>query len=180
MARAISTGTDCALLVSPHEESICDYFTVRATTVDAASVLAEPLPDDLDDPVILSPDSGAIELAEAVRDAYGSGTIDHFEKTRHSGTEVTITPSEVSVAGRDVVVVDDIIATGSTMTEAIETLTERGAQRVFVACVHPLLAGDSRSKLARAGVEGVYGTDTLERAVSVVSAAPAIATALDA
>lgn len=178
MARAISSGTDRVLTVNPHEESVCEYFSVPATAVDAASLLADPLPSGLDDPIVLSPDSGAIELAETVRDAHGTGTVDHFEKTRHSGTDVTLTPSEVAVAGRDVVIVDDIIATGSTMTEAIETLEERGAQRVFVTCIHPLLAGDARSKLARAGVEAIYGTDTLERSVSVVSAAPAIAEAL--
>jgi ribose-phosphate pyrophosphokinase len=175
MARAISTGTDRILTVTPHEETVCEYFTVPATAVDAASVLAEPLPKALTDPVVLSPDSGALTLAEAVRDAYGDGTVDHFEKTRHSGTDVTVTPSEVAVEGRDVVIVDDIIATGSTMTTAIETLTDRGADRVFVSCVHPLLAGDARSKLARAGVEAIYGTDTLERVVSEVSVAPAIA-----
>jgi ribose-phosphate pyrophosphokinase len=41
-----------------------------------------------------------------------------------------------------------------------------------------MLAGSARTKLARAGVEAVYGTDTIERVESRVSAAPAIAAAL--
>jgi ribose-phosphate pyrophosphokinase len=91
---------------------------------------------------------------------------------------VEIAPSDTDVSGRDVVVVDDIIATGSTMSEAVSILDEREARSVYVTCVHPLLAGNARLKLARAGVETVYGTDTIERPESQVSAAPAIADAL--
>ncbi|MFW5974217.1 MAG: phosphoribosyltransferase family protein, partial [Natrialbaceae archaeon] len=100
------------------------------------------------------------------------------EKTRHSGTEVEIEPSEAAVGDRDVVLVDDIVATGSTMSESVAVLDDRGASRVFVACVHPLLVRNAHLRLARAGVEAVYGTDTIERSVSEVSAAPAIADAL--
>ncbi|MFC6767410.1 ribose-phosphate diphosphokinase, partial [Natrinema soli] len=137
--------------------------------------LAEPLPDDLAEPVFLSPDAGAIDLAETVRDAAGAGEIDYFEKTRHSGTDVEISPSGIDVADRDVVVVDDIIATGSTMSEAVGVLQERNVERVFVTCVHPLLARNAVTKLSRAGVEAIYGTDTIERGVSAVSVAPTLA-----
>ncbi|OLZ42445.1 ribose-phosphate pyrophosphokinase [Natrinema saccharevitans] len=175
VARAISTGTDRVLTVNPHETAVCEFFEPTATAVDAAGQLADPLPDDLTEPVFLSPDAGAIELAETARDAYGTGETDYFEKTRHSGTEVEITPSDVDVADRDVVVVDDIIATGSTMSEAVGVLTERDADRLFVTCVHPLLARDAVTKLSRAGVEAIYGTDTIERGVDTVSVAPTLA-----
>ena len=175
VARAISTGTDRVLVVNPHKPWVCDFFDVPAEPVDAAPRLAEPLPADLDDPLFLAPDENALSLAETVRDAYGTGETDFFEKHRLSGTEVEIAPSDAETAGRDVVAVDDIVATGSTMSEAIAVLRDREAARVFVACVHPVLAGSARTKLANAGVAGVYGTDTVERAESAVSAAPVIA-----
>ncbi|WP_440772285.1 ribose-phosphate diphosphokinase [Natronorubrum sp. DTA28] len=178
VARAVSTSTDRVLTVNPHEKAVCEFFEPTATPVDAAGRLADPLPADLEDPVFLSPDAGAIELAETVRDAYGDGETDYFEKTRHSGTEVEITPSDVDVAGRDVVVTDDIIATGSTMSEAVGVLRDRGVGRVFVTCVHPLLARNAVTKLSRAGVEAIYGTDTIERGASAVSVAPALAAEL--
>ena len=176
MARAISTGTDRVITVTPHEPAVCDFFTVPATHVDAAAVLADPLPNDLVDPLFLSPDEGAIELAHTVRNAYGSGETDHFVKDRdYDSGAVTITPSDAAVEGRDVVLVDDIIATGSTMSESVEVLNERGVGRVFVTCVHPMLASNALTKLSTAGVEAVYGTDTVERAVTAVSAAPVVA-----
>ncbi|QLD85277.1 ribose-phosphate diphosphokinase [Natronomonas halophila] len=172
MAKAISTGTDRVLTVNPHEDAVCDFFDAPCESVDAAGRLAEPLPD-LTRPLFLSPDAGAIDLAETVRDAYGAGETDYFEKHRVSDTEVEIQPSDADTTGRDVVLVDDIIATGSTMSSAIAQLS--GPSHIFVTCIHPMLAASARTKLANAGVDAVYGTDTIERAVSAVSAAPAIA-----
>jgi ribose-phosphate pyrophosphokinase len=91
---------------------------------------------------------------------------------------VTVEPSDAPVQGRDVVITDDIIATGSTMAESVAVLDERGAGRIFTACVHPLLARAARTKLEAAGVERVYGTDTVERDVSAVSVAPVVASVL--
>jgi ribose-phosphate pyrophosphokinase len=178
VARAVSTGTDRVVLVNPHEASVTDSFDVPCTVVDAASRLATPLPADLTDPLFLSPDAGAVAIAESARDAYGRGDVDSFEKTRHSGTEVDITPGDADVAGRDVVVADDIVATGTTMSESVGVLTDRGAAGVYVTCVHPLFARNARAKLERAGVSAIYGTDTIERDVTATSVAPAVADAL--
>ncbi|GGJ08515.1 ribose-phosphate pyrophosphokinase [Halobellus salinus] len=180
MARAVSTGADRVVLVNPHEDAVADFFACHVTVCDAAGRLAEPLPGNLDDPLFLSPDAGAVGLAEAARDAYGGGEVDFFEKTRHSGIDVEISPSDADAAGRSVVLVDDIVATGSTMSEAVAHLSADGADRVFAACVHPLLAGNARLKLERAGIERIIGTDTVERDVSRVSVAPVVAAAVDA
>jgi ribose-phosphate pyrophosphokinase len=64
------------------------------------------------------------------------------------------------------------------MSEAVGVLAEQGATRTYVTCVHPLLAANAHTKLARAGVEAIYGTDTIERPTSAVSVAAALAEAL--
>ncbi len=175
VARAVSTGADRVVLVSPHEPSVAEFFDAPATVVEAAPRLAEPLPA-LTDPLFLAPDAGAVGAATAVRDRYGAGTTDHFEKARHGGDSVTVRPHDAATAGRDVVVVDDIVATGATMSGAIAGLDD--PRRVFVACVHPVLSRSARTRLARAGVTAVHATDTLERPCSTVSAAPVVAEAL--
>ena len=179
VARAISTGTDRVVLVDPHEPGVTEFFTVPTTAVTAAGQLAAPL-SGLTDPLFVAPDAGAIGLAETARDEYGDGETDYFEKERDYDTgETELTPSDAPVDGRDVVVVDDIIATGGTMSGAIEVLNDRGAADVYACCIHPVLAGAARTKLAAAGVEHVIGTDSVERAVSEVSVAPAVAAALN-
>jgi len=179
MAKAISTGTDRVVVVNPHEPGVTDFFTVPTETVNATAALADPL-EGLTEPLFVAPDEGATPLATTTRDAYGSGTVDYFEKERDYDTgAVEHTPSDAPVTGRDVVVVDDIIATGGTMSSAIEVLADRGAARVYALCVHPVLAGAARTKLAAAGVERVVGTDTIEQPISDVSVAPAVADAID-
>ena len=180
MARAVSTGTDRVVLVNPHEAGVAEFYDVPVDTVDAAGVLAAPLPADLAEPLFLAPDEGAVGIAETVRDAYGAGETDYFEKHRDRETgAVAVSPSDAAVAGRDVVVVDDIVATGSTMSESVAVLNERGAARVLAACVHPMLAANAVTKLRGAGVDRIVGTDTLERGCSVVSVAPVLADALE-
>jgi ribose-phosphate pyrophosphokinase len=179
MARAISTGTDRVVLVNPHEAAVAEFFDVPVATADAAAALAEPLAADLRDPLFLAPDEGAVEVATTVRDAYGAGETDFFEKHRDRETgAVTVSPSDAPVADRDVVVVDDIIATGSTMSESVAVLADRGAARVVTACVHPVLVANAVTKLRAAGVDRILGSDTVERGCSVVTAAPAVAETL--
>ncbi len=179
MAKAISTATDRVLLVEPHEPAVAEFFSVPTEPLEAAALLAEPL-SGLSDPLFVAPDEGAIELATTTRDAYGEGAVDYFEKTRDYDTgEIELTPSDALVEGRDVVVVDDIIATGGTMSGAISVLDRRGAGNIYAVCVHPVLAESALTKLSAAGVESVIGTDTLETAVSEVSVAPAVAAKLD-
>ena len=179
VARAISSSTDRVLLVSPHEPGIVDLFEVPCEAVDAASRLAEPLPETLSEPVFVAPDEGAVGIAQQARNAYGSGTADYFEKDRDYDTgEVSISPGNTDVAGRDIVLVDDIVATGSTMSEAVDALHGRDVADVYVVCIHPLLTGNARTKLETAGLAGIWGTDTLERDVSAVSVAPLLAARL--
>ena len=179
MARAVSTGTDRVVLVNPHEAGVAEFYDVPVDTVDAAGVLAAPLSADLAEPLFLAPDEGAVGVAETVREAYGAGETDYFEKHRDRDTgEIEVLPSNARVEGRDVVVVDDIVATGSTMSESVAVLNDRGAARVLAVCVHPMLAANAVTKLRGAGVDRIVGTDTLERGCSVVSVAPVLADAL--
>ncbi len=171
VARAVSTGTDQVVTINPHEPAVCGFFDVPCTAIDAAGQLAEPLPQ-LTDPLFLSPDAGAIDLAVTVRDAYGRGETDFFEKQRISDDEVEITPSDATTDARDIILVDDIVATGVTMSSAISQLTSPAD--IYVTCVHPLLVAGARTRLTTAGVEAIYGTDTVERAVTAVSAAPPV------
>lgn len=180
VARAIGVETDRVLTVTPHERQVCDYFDVPTTPVAGTRRLAEALPTSLEAPIFIAPDEGARDLARTVREAYGHGSTDVFEKRRLSGTAVEIAPSERDVTDRSVVIVDDIIATGGTMSEAIAALGDRAPESITVACVHPLLVGNARTRLATAGADRIVATDTIERSVSSVSVAPLVAEALRA
>ena len=179
VARALSSSTDRVLVVTPHEPGVIDHFDVPAQVIDGAAELAMGLPEALHDPLFVSPDEGARDKAAAVKERYGVGDVDHFVKTRIDPETVSQEPNETDPSGRDVVIVDDIIATGGTAAGAVELLHERSANQVFVACVHAVLAETARTKLARAGVADIIATDTVEGPASRVSVAGAIANHLE-
>ncbi len=185
-ARALATALNPFLqngrvhLVNIHAPSIMAHFQCHIENLDATALLAERIGSmGLADTVVISPDKGAMAMARTAADCLGC-ECDFLQKTRLSGTEVSMAPKEVAVKGRDVVIFDDMIATGGTMATAIALLRQQGASRVYLAAVHPVLTGSAILKLYRSGVEAVLATDTLDKGVSTVSVAPLIARALRA
>lgn len=184
-ARAMAVAIDAFLAegsriytVNIHDRSVLKNFSHEAEDLDAAPLLADEVGRmGLDDPVIISPDEGAVRMAKVAATRLGID-YDYLEKTRHSGTEVSMAPKEIDARGRDVVILDDMIATGGTMAQAISILKSNGAKRVYLGSVHPVLTGNAVLKLCRAGVESIITTDTLEKAVSTVSVARLIAEAV--
>jgi len=183
-ARAVVTALNPFLedgrvfLVNVHASSIISHFRCQAKNLDATTLLAEKIGSmGLKDVVVISPDKGAVAMAKMAASHLGAA-YDYLQKTRLSGTQVSIAPKEVKVAGRDVVIFDDMIATGGTMAEAVSLLRLQGARRVYLAAVHPVLSGSAVLKLYHAGVKAVLATDTLDKGVSSVSVAPLIAEAM--
>jgi len=183
-ARAVATALNPFLkdgkvyLVNIHAPSILSHFQCDAKNLDATSLLAERISSlCLKDPVVISPDKGAMAMAKTAAVHLGAAC-DYLQKTRLSGTEVSMAPKEIDVRGRDVVIFDDMIATGGTMATAIALLRQQGARKVYLAAVHAVLTSSAILKLYRSGVEAVLATDTLDKGVSAVSVAPLIADAL--
>ena len=98
-----------------------------------------------------------------------------MQKTRDRYTgQVGMERKTFDVKGKTVIVFDDIISSGGTIVAAAKILRELNPQRIFVACVHPLLIGDAERRILQAGVEEIVGTDSVPSSVSKVSLAPLI------
>lgn len=179
-SRAIASilRADSIAVINIHSEDVMRYFTSPARELDASELIGEYLASmRLDDPIIISPDYGAVEMAERVARIVGCDYA-AMKKERLGDEDVRISAEGIEAEGREAVIVDDIISTGGTVREAISILRERGARRVLVGCVHPVLVGDSLVKLYRSGASDVFGTDTIESPVSRVSVAKIIASHL--
>lgn len=176
VSRAIAAGCDRAVTVDIHKRTILDFFGGKAHGVTAVPQLAEELARWGVD-AVLAPDKGARDRA-----AQAAGLIDvpvdHLEKTRLSATEVTMAPKELDVRGRRVAIVDDLIASGSTMLTAAQQLKAQGAKAVYAACTHGLFTGNALPRLLSGGLDRILCTDTWlpgPCSCDCVSAAPAVA-----
>ena len=174
-------GLDIDLFVTVdfHNPKLLEDLKHRFENLSAMPTLANYLKKyDLDGAFSLAPDDGALDFVKTTSKILG-GEYGWLEKTRDKVTgQVTFKLDALDVKGKDAIVFDDIISTGSTMAYGIKALKEQGARRVYAACVHPLLIGDAREKILKNGALEIIGTDSVQSPVSVVSVAPLIAEAL--
>jgi len=175
IAQVLSRGISEIITVNIHEKGVMKYFGVPARNISLAGDIGNYIKSlNLNNPLILAPDEGALSFAEQVATA-GGWDVDHLEKTRLSGVEVQMAPKQVCATSRSVVIVDDIISTGGTIAAASGMLYQQGAKDVFAACVHGVLTGSAYIHLMTAGIRDVICSDTIERGCSKISAAEKIA-----
>lgn len=165
--RALSLYYDELYVFDLHNPGTLEFFPKRAVNLSPANAIARYFKKRLEDGIILAPDKGALERARAVAEILGLG-FSHFEKKRISPTEVKMTPVDVDVEGKNVLIVDDIISTGGTMIRAANLLREMGAGKVFVAATHGVFAEGAVERVSKA-VDELAVTNTIPTEVSKIS-----------
>lgn len=178
-------GADRVLAIDLHAAQIQGFFDIPVDHLYARPVMMEAVRElGVRNPLVVSPDVGGVKLARAYAKDLDTG-IAIVDKRRVSG-DTTISEHVIGdVAGRDVILVDDMVSTGGSIVDACRIVKEKGAERVYIAATHAVLAGDAVEKLNRAPVERIIFSDTipmrhngLERLV-VASVAPLLARAID-
>ncbi len=155
-----------------HSEKIVDFFRIDAENLSAMPILARHS-ETKDPDFLISPDEGGIErIKKAAREI--DLEWDYLVKKRLDAETVKIKPKNIDVEGKSVVILDDIISTGGTMTEAAKQLKKEGAEEVHAGCTHGLFAENALDRLEKV-CDSVFCTDTIEQERSEVSVAPLIA-----
>jgi ribose-phosphate pyrophosphokinase len=179
IARTLGTGVSKVITINLHKKTILPYFEVPAIDLSLAHAMADSIiAVPCTSPLILGPDTGAAQLANDIASA-GGWESDHLHKVRLSGNEVRMEPKIIPVEGRDVIIVDDIISTGGTLSMAASMLYQQGAQSVCTVCAHGILAAGAYTHLASSGIRRISSSDTIESACSRYSAAGIIADELN-
>lgn len=172
-------GIDILITVNVHQAKILSKFPFPAKTVSAVPLLAEYFKQKgFEKAFALAPDDGALWLVEEAKTILGGGW-GYLEKQRDLYTgQIAIKKETLDVHAKNVIIFDDVISTGGTVALAAENMMELGADKVYVACVHPLLIGDAEKRILESGVKEIVGTDSVPSHVSKVSLAPLISKAL--
>src|SRR3989442_15059292 len=151
-------GADRLLLLDLHAEAIEGFFDVPTDHLSPHRIVADHLRTlNLQHLTIVAPDAGGGRRAEAVANQL-QAPIAFGYKRRSADDEVEVIAVSGDVKGRDCVVVEDIITTGSTISKLAQALHKQGARRGLIAATHPVLTGDAVQRLRRANVEQVIDT----------------------
>ncbi|MFB9378928.1 ribose-phosphate diphosphokinase [Kineococcus gynurae] len=187
----VAAGANRVLAMTLHSPQVHGFFSVPVDHLHALRELATHFQgEDLSNSVVVSPDLGNAKPAAQFARLLGTG-VAAGAKQRFADDRVMIADVIGEIEGKDVIVLDDEIAKGSTVFELLDRLRERGARTVRVVCTHPIFAGDALDKLlAHPDIDEVVCTDTVPltrqipegvekpEGLSVISVAPAIAEAI--
>jgi ribose-phosphate pyrophosphokinase len=180
----VTAGVNRVLTLTLHSPQVHGFFSVPVDHLHALRELASHFRGrDLSRAIVVSPDLGNARSAAAFARRLGV-PVAAGAKERISDTQVSITTIIGDVAGRDVIVLDDEIARGTTIFELLDRLREQGARSIAVACTHGLFIDSALEKLAATDVTEIVCTNSVpipaaDPKLRVLSVAPALAEAIN-
>ncbi len=182
----VTAGADRVLAMALHSPQVHGFFSVPVDHLHALAELAGHFRKlDLSNTVVVSPDLG--NAKDAAQFARMLGTdVAAAAKQRVSDDKVIISAVIGDVEGRDVIVLDDEIAKGTSVIELLDHLAPRGVRSVRVACTHGLFGAGALERLqARSDILEIVCTNTVPippakrvPKLTVLSIAPAFAEAI--
>jgi ribose-phosphate pyrophosphokinase len=161
-ANLIATaGADRVLTIDLHAAQIQGFFDIPVDNLYAEPVLSSYWIDrKLPNLVLVSPDVGNTKRAGAYARRLG-GELAIINKRRVSGKTVEVGQIIGEVKGKTVLMMDDMISTAGTITQAARLCREHGAEQIFVGATHPVLCGPAVERLREAPIDEVVVTDTI-------------------
>jgi len=180
----VTAGVNRVLTLTLHSPEVHGFFSVPVDHLHALRELADHFRTrDLSRAVVLSPDLGYAKSAAAFARRLGL-PVAAGAKQRFSDSKVSISAIIGKDADRDVIIVDDEIARGTTVLELLSVLRRQEVRSISIACTHGLFADGALEKLAAAeDVTEIVSTNSVPVPVShpkltVLSVAPALAEAI--
>jgi ribose-phosphate pyrophosphokinase len=156
-----AAGFDRVLTVDLHAQQLQGFFDLPVDHLTALPVQIEYLKSlNLIDPVVVSPDTGSIKLADKVSKELGA-KLAIIDKRRLGDSLTSVANVIGEIGARPAILVDDMITTAGSMTNAIKTAREFGATRVIPVCTHPVLCGDAFERLSSVKLDTLVVTDTI-------------------
>ncbi|MGZ3690259.1 MAG: ribose-phosphate pyrophosphokinase [Pseudobdellovibrio sp.] len=189
MADLLTTaGADRVVSVDLHAAQIQGFFNCPFDHLFATPTLARAFKDEIgqgEDIVTVSPDAGGVERARAFAKRIDS-SLAIIDKRRSGPNEAKAMHLIGDVTNKTAVIVDDMIDTAGTLTQAVDSLLKNGAKRVFAVCTHPVFSGPAISRIVESKLEKVFVTDTIPLSeaaknsgkIKVISVAPVLAEAI--
>jgi ribose-phosphate pyrophosphokinase len=155
-------GADRIITVDLHSAQIQGYFDIPLDHLYASPVIIRTLKTlNIDSMTIAAPDVGGVKTARSYARRLGASLV-LVDKRRpqHNVAEIVHIIGEVK--GKNIIIVDDMIDTGSTFVQCAEALKNNGAGDIIGVCVHPVFSGKAIEKIRNSNaIQKMYITDTI-------------------
>ena len=162
-------GASRIITLDLHAGQIQGFFDIPVDNLFAAPVLIEHIRNNFNnDLVIVSPDAGGVERARAFAKRLNAG-LAIIDKRREAPNEAKAMAVVGDVAGKVVVILDDMVDTAGTLVEAAGAIMENGAREVYAVCAHPVLSGPSIERIENSPLKALVVTDTIPLRENAIS-----------
>ncbi len=142
-----TAGANRILTMDLHAGQIQGFFDIPVDHLLAVGVFVDYFAKlKLQDLVVVSPDVGGIKMARAYAKRLGAH-LAIIDKRRDSPDKTEVMHILGEVKGKNVIIVDDLIATGSSLIEAVEALKKAGAKSIYAAITHGVLSGPAVERI---------------------------------
>ena len=157
----VAAGADRVLSMDFHQHQLQGFFDLPVDHLYAAPVLVQHFRQkNMHQLVIVAPDVGGAKMARGFAKRL-DGSLAIIDKRRPSANIAEVVNVVGEVEDRDCLIVDDMIDTAGTMSEAIQALKRLGARNVYAAATHPLLSGPAIDRLHAAPATEIVVTNTV-------------------
>jgi ribose-phosphate pyrophosphokinase len=155
-------ATDRLLCLDLHAGQIQGFFNIPVDNLFATPVLLDAIVSRYGSQplTIVSPDAGGVERSRAYAKRLDA-TLAIVDKRRESANVAEVMNIIGDVDGRTCVIVDDIVDTAGTLTQAARALKDAGASIVSAAITHPVLSGPAIKRINESPLEELVVTDTV-------------------
>ncbi|MFQ5952322.1 MAG: ribose-phosphate diphosphokinase [Candidatus Omnitrophota bacterium] len=154
-------GANRVLTIDLHAQQIQGFFDIPLDHLYAISIFEQYFTEkNLKDVVIVSPDVGGIKMARAYAKRFRAG-LAIVDKRRINDTEAEVMHIMGEVEDKNLIIVDDIIATAGSIGEAASALKKNGAKDIYAAITHPVLCGPAIERLEKMPIKELVVTDTI-------------------
>lgn len=156
-----AAGVSRVMTMDLHADQIQGFFEVPVDHLYASAVFGEAIKDlNLPNLIMASPDMGGSKRAYAYAKHLETDVVVCY-KQRKKANKVDKMFLIGDVAGKDVLLVDDMIDTAGTLTKAADIMHEKGANSVRAICTHPILSGEAYNRIENSTLDELIVTDTI-------------------
>ena len=157
----VGVGVDRVLTMDLHADQIQGFFDIPVDNIYATPILlGDVWKHDYPDLIVVSPDVGGVVRARAIAKQLDAD-LAIIDKRRPRANVSQVMNIIGEVEGRSCVIMDDIVDTAGTLTEAAKALKGQGAARVIAYCTHPVLSGAAVERVANSELDELVVTDTI-------------------
>jgi len=157
-----TAGADRVITMDLHAGQIQGFFSMPVDNLFASPVLLKYLRETFADQdlVVVSPDAGGVERARAFAKRLNAG-LAIVDKRRDAPNKARAMAVIGNVTDKTAIILDDMIDTAGTLTEAAAAVIGQGAREVHACCTHAVLSGPAVERIAQSPLSSVFVTDTI-------------------